>query len=291
MTKKASEPTSRGEGVIQTLMSMPGVQAIAKKFAEATLTVELKAPDEQTLALLAQDPQEILKKAQDAVVSNDDEYKLAKQASDSLKDEADLIEAKRTGEGSTTGGTKGLNVIKASWDSLFMPVKKADEAAAKIYQNKMRAYEQKLRDDDKREREEKAKAAAAERKRLLDEAEALEKKAASLKTAAKKEEVLRKAEQNKATAAMIPEEYAATGSSVPDLGSGGKSERWVGEVDEDDQEFAAWLVKNPEWRRQIVSYGTAGLNDLAKHVKDAKTIPGFTAKQSSSYRRESKRNP
>ncbi len=274
-----------------TLMSIPGVQAVAKRFQEATLTVELHAPDAETLELLATDPQQIINEAKEFKVDTDDEYRLAKQAADALKNEADLIESKRTdGPDGKGGGTKGLNTLKATWDSLFSPNKKARETAAGIYHAKMRAYEKRRRDEDERARKEQANQAKQQKTNLEKQALEHEERAGQLKTPAKIKEALEKAQELRQAAQLIPEEFGDTQTSVPALGSGGKQERWVGEVDADDQEFAAWLLKNPLWRKKIVSYGQAGLNDLAKQVRDNTQIPGFRAQPASSYRREARRS-
>lgn len=287
---KPPESPSPGGGVMQTLMSLPGVAAVAKRFEEATLTIELHAPDEETLALLAVDPQEIIREAKEFNVGTDDEYKLAKQAADSLKDEADIIEGKRTG-----GGTKSLATIKSAWDSLFNPGKKARETAAGIYHQKLRAYERKREEEDRQARLAQEKAAREQREKLLKQAEDEEARAKKLKAPAKQEEALRKAEELRAGAQMIPESFGESQTSVPSLGSGGKQKRWKGRVAEGpdaDQEFTGWLLKNPEWRAQIVQYMQSGMNDLAKAVgPSGKQIPGFVAEEDSSYRREAKRKP
>lgn len=288
-TEETQEPVSQRAGVMTTLMSIPGVADITRRFQESALTVELHAPDEATLALLTVDPQSIIKEAQEFKVGTDDDYRLAKQAADSLKDEADLIEAKRTG-GEASGGTKQLTKLKATWDSLFNPGKNARESAATIYHTKMKAYKKKREDEDKRAREEQARVAREQREALERQAKEEEARAAKLKSPAKQEEALRKAAELRIGASMIPESFGESTTSVPSLGSGGEQKRWKGRVHDDDQEFAGWLLKNPEWRAKIVEYAQSGLNDLAKAVGPSnKQIPGFTAEEDTSYRREARK--
>lgn len=270
-------------------MRLPGVEAIAKRFGEATLTIELQVPDEETLALLV-NPEERIKTAQEFVVDSDDNYKLAKKAADSLKDEGDLIESKRKGEGGK-GGSGSLNSLKTTWDSLFNPAKKACDKAALIYHQSMRAYEAKKEAEDKKSRQEQETLARKQKEQLLKDAQAQKERAASLTNPRKKEEALRLAESLEIAAASTPDQFAASTTSVPSLGgTGGKPpERWTGTVDENDKEFVYWLWQNDEWRGLILSYMQGGLNDLAKSVKDNKKIPGFTATKASSYRRDPKR--
>lgn len=287
MTKKkrgdeiAVVEKSRAEGARELLLTLPGVAEVAKKFEETKLTMELEMPGEEILALLV-NPEKVLEEAKAATVDTDDEYKLAKAADDSLKDEADVIEAART------KGTKPVNSLKGGWDALFTPGRNARKKASQIYQGKMRAYENKLKAEDEATRKKQAEEAQAQRNELTRQAEAKRAHAAKLKTPAKKEEALREAESLEQAAQLIPEEFGRTEASLPSLGSGGKQDRWEGEVT-DDSEFLGWLFKEPLWQAKIVSYLQSGLNDLAKQVKDGKTIPGFVAREKSSYRREAKR--
>lgn len=153
----------------------------------------------------------------------------------------------------------------------------------------MQSYENKRKREDEENRKRQQKAAAQQKENLRSQAKALEEKAAKLKSDSKKRELLEQAEQLKAGAEMIPEEFGESQTSVPSLGSGSKSYRWKGSVHEDDQEFAGWLLKNPEWRGKIVRYEQSGLDDLADAVKDNKEVAGFKAERVSSYRREARR--
>lgn len=272
---------SKRQGALELLLAQPGVGDIARKFTETELRLELKMPDEETLEMLV-DPGRFIEEAKQFVIESDDEYKAAKAASDSLKDEADVVEAGRT------GGTKPINSLKAGWDALFMPARKARITASNIYLSKMRAYEKKLEDEDEENKRKQAAEAEAQRQELIRQANEKLRKAASLKGGKKKDQILEEAVSLERAAAMLPTEFGQGQTSVPDLGSGGKQGRWVGKVD-DDTEFLEWLWKQPLWQEKIVSYIQAGLNDLAKQVKDNTKIPGFTATKASSYRREAKR--
>lgn len=264
-------------------MRLPGVEAIAKRFADATLTVELTMPDEATLALLT-DPDKVLDAAKEFVVDSDDNYKAAKLAADALKDESDFIEASRK------KGGGGLNTLKTAWDSLFNPAKKTRDNAAGIYHQKMRAYETKKRGEDEKSRKQQEVLANEQKQKLLQDAAKQKARAAKLINPGKKREALELAERLEVAAETTPTQFAASTTSVPSLGSGSKSERWHGSVDAGGEDgFIYWLWQNPTWRSLIVQYAQSGLNDLAKSVKDNTKIPGFTATAPSSYRRDPKR--
>jgi hypothetical protein len=273
---------TRAQGARELLATLPGVAEIAQKFKDTELSMTLVMPSEETLALLV-DPDKVVNEAKAASVDTDDEYKLAKAADDSLKDEADLIESERT------KGTKPLNSLKGGWDALFVPARNARKTASGIYQGKMRAYEAKLKAEDEATRKKQAEEAEAQRAELLRQAEEKKRRAAALKKPALKEEALREAESLEQAASLIPTGFGRTEASLPSLGSGGKQDRWVGEV-VDDEEFLGWLWKERLWIKKIIGdYLQSGLNDLAKAVKDGKKIPGFVAKEASSYRRESRK--
>jgi hypothetical protein len=272
---------SKAEGAQELLMTLPGVSDIAKKFHETELSMTLAMPSEEMLAMLV-DPHKVVDEAKAATVNTDDDYKLAKAADDSLKDEYDAIEAGRT------KGTKGLNSLKSGWDALFVPARNARKTASGIYQGKMQAYENKLKAEDEATRKKQADEAERQRAELLRLAEEKKKRAGKLKKPALKEEALREAESLEQAAQLIPEGFGRTEASLPSLGSGGKQDRWVGEVT-DDTEFLEWLWKEPLWQEKVVHYIQAGLNDLAKAVKDGKKVPGFVAREKSSYRRESRK--
>lgn len=277
----AVKEKSKQQGALELLLAQPGVGDIAKKFTETELRLELKMPDEAMLEMLV-DPGRFIEEAKAFVIESDAEYKSAKAASDSLKDEADVVEEGRT------GGTKPINSLKAGWDALFMPARKARITASNMYLAKMRAYEKKLEDEDKENKRKQAAEAETQRQELIRQANEKLRSAAKLKSGKKKDQVLEEAVSLERAAAMIPTEFGQGQTSVPDLGSGGKQGRWVGDVD-DETEFTYWLWQNPEWRSKIQVYIQAGLNDLAKQVKDNTKIPGFTATKASSYRREAKR--
>jgi hypothetical protein len=281
-TQKTGKELTPRQGAALALRTLPGVEAILKKFSDTELSIELKMPDDEAIALLV-DPDKLVTEAQAFEVRDDETYKLAKAAADSLLNEADAVEAGRT------FSTKGLNALKAGWDALWMPGRKCRQNAAGIYHSKMRAYDDAKKAEDKKIREQQAEEARKQKDELARQADEKRKRADKLKSPGKKMEALQEAAALESAAESIPTEYAQTTISTPSLGSGSKSEPWLGEVT-DDPEFLMWLVGQKLWIGKILGkYLQSGLNDLAKQVKDTTEIPGFRAFQKTSYRRKAKK--
>lgn len=217
--------------------------------------------------------------AQDCVVDSEVVFQVADSIQAQLKAEAKAINEKRM------EFTRPLDALKDQWMKFFAPAINARHQAISIYQQKMSSYRAAERQRAEAAQREAERLLREDRERKEAEARKLEAKAASLKTPARQEALMRGADEIRAAAAMMPESVALAASEPKTVASNVAEIHEVKEIT-DTSAYLRWLADHPEWHC-VLNFKAAEHNRLAKQFH-AIGVPGLKFGKRDSFRSKSR---
>jgi len=272
---KKVEPASNNE----SLMALDNVQLIAKLVEERVVSVEVRAPDAETIQLV-RDGDGVVEEANALTIANDQDYKLADLRWVSLKNDSEKLEGIRV-----KANAPPLK-LKSAVDALLKPGVTNRLTAVAVIQGKMRAYDNAKRAEGAQTQTEQARLSEQHRQQLAQDAGRLRERAGKTK-GGRRVQLIREAEELERTATLMPAEFAAPASADPETAVSGKAKLWKGRVT-NRKAFLQWMVQSDE-RLGYVDFKQGLLNNLAKQIGPLGTaIPGFEYEDENSYRRGKK---
>ena len=242
-------------------------------------SLALQVPQE--VAALAASVNQLVVCANEFIVDNEVSFQVADELAVGLRSEAQAINLKRL------EFTRPIDAIKKKWMEFFAPAISAREEAANIYRAKMSSFRAQERQKALEAQREAERVLREQKERQEAEARKLEAKAASLKTPARADALMREADEIRQAAAMMPESVALA-ASAPATVASSVSEPWIVEGFSDEKAFRHWLADHPEWWSIApLKTDTRPMNRFADqcHVLE---IPGVTFKQRDVFRSKSR---
>lgn len=243
-------------------------------------SLALQVPQEVSSVAVGSDA--ILVAARAYEVESEVSFQVADEIQAQLKAEAKAINDKRM------EFTRPIDAIKKKWMDFFAPAVDARNEAVKVYQQKMSAFRAAERQKSEAAQRETERIVREQKERQEAEARKLEEKAASLKTPARAEALMQKADEIRTAAALMPDTVAVA-ISAPATVASSVSEPWIVERFTDVGSFLRWLADHPEWHSILdLKTETRAMNRFADqcHVLE---IPGVKFKQKDVFRSKSGR--
>lgn len=291
MVAKTKRGTTRVDpaGNNESLMVLDNVQVIARLIEETVISVDLRAPSAEVIQLV-RDGDTVIEEANALTIGDDADYKLADLSWTSMKNDSERLDKIRQESNAPMLKLKGAN------DALLKPGVDNRLLAVAIIQAKMRAYDSAKKQEGAQTQLAQAKLSEQHRLKLLEEAAEIEERARKSKSQGKQVQLTREAEELRRTATIMPEQFAAPSSSVPQTAGSGKAILWRGRVT-DARKFMEWMLgvepgtsdQKTDDRLAYATFAQGLLNNLAKQTgPQGLAVPGFEAYDHNSYRRSSK---
>lgn len=240
-------------------------------------SLALQVPQEVSTIALGSDA--ILVAAQEYVVDSEPSFQVGDEIQAQLKREAKQINDKRM------DFTRPLDALKEQWIGFFRPAVNAREQAVRIYQQKLSEYRALKVAEAKRAQVEAERVLREQKERQEAEARKLEERAASLKTPARAEALMREADDIRQAAAMMPDSVSLA-ASEPKTVASNVAEVWDVEKIENMSDYLRWLADHPEWH-EVLDFKAAGHKRLAKQFH-AIGVPGLRFGRKDSFRSKSR---